>query len=97
MIDPKTLKTQLDLVAVVRALGVPLRRTGVNYFASCPFHSESTPSLSVNPRAQLWRCFGCNAAGDVFTFVQRYEHIGFGAALRRLADLLATTPAVRRA
>ena len=97
MIDSKILKAQLDLTAVIRTLGVPLRRTGVNYFALCPFHSESSPSLSVNPRVQLWRCFGCHAAGDVFSFVQRYEGIGFSAALRRLVDLLATTPGVRRA
>ena len=97
MTDPKTLKSQLDLVAVVRACGLELKRTGVNFFALCPFHPEATPSLSVNPRVQLWRCFGCGTGGDVFTFIQKYDHLDFGTAFRKLTAMLATTPSVRRA
>jgi DNA primase len=97
MIDVPSLKAQLDLVAVVRTMGLELKRTGSNYFALCPFHREETPSLSVNPRAQLWRCFGCGAGGDVFTFVQKYNHMDFYSTLQTLSALLVTAPGVRRA
>jgi DNA primase len=96
MIDPQHLKAQLDLVAVLRALGLELKRTGTNYFALCPFHVETTASLSVNPRVQLWRCFGCGIGGDVFTFVQKYDHLDFRLALQKLNSMLTTTPEVRR-
>lgn len=95
MVDAKVLKASLDLVEVVTQLGVTLKRKGVNFFALCPFHQESTPSFSVNPRAQLWHCFGCGAGGDVFTFVQRLENLTFPQAVRKLS-MRASTFAARR-
>ena len=97
MIDIKVLKSQLDLVAVVQACGVSLKRKGTNYFALCVFHTESTPSLSVNPRTQLFHCFGCGTGGDVFRFVERYYGIRFGAAVAKLNAMLAGSPELRRA
>jgi DNA primase len=97
MMDSRSLKGQLDLVAVMRALGLELTRTGSNYFVLCPFHREETPSLSVNPRAQLWRCFGCGIGGDVFTFVQKYNHVGFKVAFDTLSQMLVSAPGLRRA
>jgi DNA primase len=93
--DAKALKASLDLVEVVTRFGVKLKRKGANFFGLCPFHQESTPSFSVNPRAQLWHCFGCGAGGDVFTFVQRLENLTFPQAVRRLFQRASTFTAGR--
>jgi len=85
VIDIKALKTRLDLVKVVTDRGVVLKGQGTNLLGSCPFHEDSTPSLSVNPKTRLWSCFGCRKGGDVITFVQEFDHVGFGDAVRRLS------------
>ena len=54
--------------------------------ALCPFHKENTPSFTVNPQRQIYHCFGCHAHGDVFKFLQEYEHIEFIEAVKRLAE-----------
>ena len=64
----------------------PLKRMGGAYKANCPFHTERTPSFTVNPQRQIFKCFGCGAGGSVFRFVMDYEHIEFLAAVRKLAD-----------
>lgn len=89
MHDPKSLKAQLDLVAVLTQQGLAFRRRGINAFALCPFHTESTPSFCVNPRTQLWHCFGCGAGGDVFTFLQKRHGFSFGQAVRTVAGWIA--------
>jgi len=64
---------------------VALKRSGKNYKGLCPFHSEKTPSFVVSPDAQRWKCFGCGASGDVFTFVMQIEHLTFAEAVEQLA------------
>jgi len=78
-------KERLDIVDVITSY-VPLKKAGRNYKALCPFHSEKTPSLVVFAETQTWKCFGCDAGGDVFTFVMRRENMDFGEALRLLAE-----------
>jgi DNA primase len=64
---------------------VRLKRRGSNYFGLCPFHSENTPSFSVNPGLGIYKCFGCGAGGDVFNFIMSVEGIAFPEAVRMLA------------
>ena len=60
---------------------IPLRRMGREFKALCPFHSENTPSFSVNPDKQVFFCFSCNEGGDVIRFIERIEGVGFLEAL----------------
>src|SRR5712671_787596 len=74
-----------DIVDVIGSF-LPLKRAGANFVALCPFHREKTPSFHVNPRLQIFHCFGCHKGGDVFTFVKEYESLDFPEAVRRLAE-----------
>ena len=65
---------------------VRLKKSGSQFLGLCPFHDEKTPSFSVDPRNNLFYCFGCHKGGDIFTFVEELEGIGFTEALRLLAD-----------
>src|SRR5260221_6962600 len=86
--SPATLEHVRSASDIVDVIGpyLPLKRTGANFVALCPFHKEKTPSFNVNPHKQIFHCFGCHKGGDVFTFVKEYESIDFPEAVRRLAD-----------
>jgi len=73
-----------DIVAVVSE-HVQLKRVGRRWAGLCPFHSEKSPSFSVNAEQGLYYCFGCGAKGDVITFVREIDHLDFAAAVERLA------------
>ena len=79
------LRSQADIVRLVSDY-VTLKKTGKNYTACCPFHSEKTPSFSVNQGKGLYNCFGCGAGGDIFTFVMQIEGCAFPEALRIVAQ-----------
>jgi DNA primase len=91
MHDLKALKAKIDLVELLTHHGLALKRRGKNLFALCPFHRESTPSFSVNAKLGLWHCFGCDAGGDVFSFVQRLEHLTFPQTVKKLAGWTSTS------
>lgn len=74
-----------DIVDVIGAY-TPLKRAGANFLGLCPFHKEKTPSFNVSPQKQLFYCYGCGVGGTVFTFLEKYENIGFLDAVRRLAE-----------
>ncbi len=78
-------KDSADIVEIVSAY-TELRRAGERYVGLCPFHDERTPSFSVDSREKLYYCFGCEAGGDVFRFVQEKEGLGFPEAVEALAD-----------
>ncbi len=73
-----------DIVSVIGDYAV-LRKTGRNFKALCPFHTEKTPSFIVSPEKQIFHCFGCGIGGNVFNFLMKYENISFPEAVRRLA------------
>lgn len=63
----------------------PMKKMGTNYKARCPFHDEKTASFVVSEKKQIYKCFGCGAAGNVITFVMEYEKISFMEAMKKLA------------
>jgi len=73
-----------DVVEVIRNY-IPLKKTGSNFKARCPFHDEKTASFVVSPKKQIYKCFGCGKGGNVITFVQDFEKISFPEALQKLA------------
>jgi DNA primase len=64
---------------------VQLRKAGTTYKGLCPFHGEKTPSFTVTPSRESWKCFGCGLGGDVFSFVMQRDSVPFPEALRTLA------------
>lgn len=64
---------------------VPLKKSGKNYQACCPFHNEKTPSFSVQPERQFYYCFGCGAGGNAIGFVMNFDHLDFPQAVETLA------------
>lgn len=64
---------------------VSLKRRGVNMIGLCPFHHEKTPSFTVSPSKNIFKCFGCGKAGDAARFVMEHEHLNYPEALRYLA------------
>ena len=79
------LKAQIDISSVVGEY-VRLRRFGNRHSGLCPFHNEKTPSFSVYSEHQFFKCFGCDAKGDVFNFVMMIEGLTFWEALKKLAE-----------
>lgn len=73
-----------DIVSIV-SRHVALRRSGKNFLGRCPFHPDKTPSFTVSPQKQIFHCFGCQMSGDVFSFLQKIENIGFTEAVEALA------------
>ncbi len=74
-----------DIVEVIGSY-FPLKRAGGAFKALCPFHNERSPSFTVTPQRQMFKCFGCGAGGSVFRFVMDYEHLSFVEAVRKLAE-----------
>jgi DNA primase len=78
-------KDAADIVEIVSAY-TDLQQRGQDYWGNCPFHDERTPSFKVNPRDKLYYCFGCEASGDVFRFVEEKEGLTFPEAVESLAE-----------
>jgi len=93
IIPPETVQQILDATDLVEMIQgyFPLKRSGSNFQAVCPFHNEKTPSFNVNPHRQIFHCFGCQAGGDAIKFVMLYENLSFPEAAKKLADRAGVT------
>lgn len=78
-------RSRSDIVEVIGNY-VKLKRSGSGYVGLCPFHSEKSPSFSVNPARQMYKCFGCGVGGNVITFLMEYENYSFPEAMEHLAE-----------
>lgn len=76
-----------DAADIAELIGehVSLKRAGANLKGLCPFHSEKTPSFTVNPERKTYHCFGCGEGGDVFSFMMNFHRLSFAEALKELA------------
>lgn len=84
------IKNKLDIVSVISEY-IEVKKAGRNYKANCPFHGEKTPSFMITPELQIYKCFGCNRSGDIFTFIEEHEGMEFKEALKYLADKAGVT------
>ena len=78
---------EVDIVETVASY-IPLTPKGKNYWAVCPFHNDSNPSMSVSREKKFFKCFSCGTSGNVIAFVQKYEHISYTDAAIKLAKKL---------
>ncbi|ODT73768.1 hypothetical protein ABS71_06595 [bacterium SCN 62-11] len=85
------LKDRVDLVELFRGYGLEPRKKGRSWFCRCPFHDDSTASLSITPQERLWNCFGCQAGGDALEFLRLKEDLDFPDALARLRERAGQT------
>ncbi len=81
------IRESADIVDIIKNY-IPLELKGKNYFGVCPFHQDHSPSMSVSKEKQMYKCFSCGAAGNVFTFVSNYENITFIEAVVKVAGIL---------
>jgi DNA primase len=81
---------RVDIVDIVERY-VPLKKTGANLSACCPFHTEKSPSFTVSPAKQFYHCFGCGAHGTAISFLMEHAGVGFIDAVEELAGSVGLT------
>ena len=81
------IRASANIVDVISGY-VHLKKRGKNYVGLCPFHQEKTPSFSVSEEKQIYKCFGCQAGGNVFSFLMEYKNISFVEAVQEVAEQL---------
>ena len=87
MITQTTIQQILSRIDILDVVGsfVKLKRRGANYLGNCPFHNERTPSFTVSPSKEIFKCFGCGKSGNTISFVMEHEKLSYAEALRWLA------------
>lgn len=87
MITPSSIeqiKARLDIIDVIGEY-IKLKKRGVNYLGNCPFHNEKTPSFTVSPSKEIYKCFGCGKSGNTISFLMEHDKLSYVEALRWLA------------
>jgi len=74
----------INLVELIKSKGIEVKRSGGQYMALCPFHNDRHPSLAIDPRTNLFKCFGCGTAGDAIRFIELFERKEFPEAVEAL-------------
>ena len=87
MIAQQTIQQILSRIDIIEIIGgfVKLKKRGVNYLGLCPFHNEKTPSFTVSPVKEIYKCFGCGRSGNTISFLMEHEKYSYAEALRWLA------------
>jgi len=88
MISPNTIQqitSRIDIIDVVGEF-VKLKKRGTNYLGLCPFHGEKSPSFTVSPAKEIYKCFGCGKSGNTITFLMEHEKYSYVESLRWLAN-----------
>ena len=88
MISQTTIQQILGRLDIIDVIGgfVKLKKRGSNYLGLCPFHNEKTPSFTVSPAKELYKCFGCGKAGNTISFIMEHEKYSYVDALKWLAN-----------
>ena len=88
MITQNTIQQILSRIDILEVIGgfVRLKRRGANYLGLCPFHNEKTPSFTVSPSKEIFKCFGCGKSGNTISFIMEHEKLSYVEALRWLAN-----------
>jgi DNA primase len=88
MISQNTIQQILSRIDIVEIVGgfVKLKKRGSNYLGQCPFHNEKTPSFTVSPSKEIYKCFGCGKSGNAIGFIMEHEKYSYVEALRWLAN-----------
>ena len=87
MIKPETIQQITSRIDIIEVIGefVKLKKRGANYLGNCPFHNEKTPSFTVSPSKEIYKCFGCGKSGSTIGFIMEHEKLGYVDALKWLA------------
>src|SRR6478609_1976812 len=87
MISQASIQQILNHIDILDVVGgfVKLKRRGANYLGLCPFHNEKTPSFTVSPSKEIYKCFGCGKSGNSISFLMEHEKLSYVEALRWLA------------
>src|SRR3982750_250960 len=88
MISQQTIQQILSRIDIIEIVGgfVRLKKRGTNYMGLCPFHNEKSPSFTVSPAKEIYKCFGCGRSGNTITFLMEHEKYSYVEALRWLAN-----------
>ena len=87
MISPNTIQQITNRIDIIDVVGefVKLKKRGTNYIGVCPFHNEKSPSFTVSPAKEIYKCFGCGKSGNTITFLMEHEKYNYVEALKWLA------------
>lgn len=88
MISQQTIQQITSRIDIIDVIGefVKLKKRGVNYLGNCPFHNEKTPSFTVSPTKEIYKCFGCGKSGNTISFLMEHEKYSYTEALKWLAN-----------
>ncbi|MCX8481379.1 MAG: DNA primase, partial [Sediminibacterium sp.] len=88
MISPNTIQQIIQRIDIIDVLGefIQLKKRGVNFIGRCPFHNEKTPSFTVSPSKEIYKCFGCGKSGNTIQFIMEHEKYSYVETIRWLAN-----------
>ena len=76
------IRAKANIVDIISSYDIKVEKKGKDYVCVCPFHNDHSPSMSISTSKQIYKCFACGEGGNVFTFVEKYEHVSFLEAIK---------------